>query len=352
MAKKILGIDIGYNQMKLAFCQGNRVLKTVTVPMPENLLREGKVTSPEAMAELLKNALKEHKIHTNMAALVLPNETAFVKNVEMPMMSADQLMYNLPFEFNDYITGEIKDYVFDYAVLSSEKKEQPVEPKPEGENAEEGGGEAPKTLELLAAGCRRDVLEDAQFFLRKAGMRLEIAAPEVCAFVELIRARKDFLSKIAEELCILDMGYSSIRMLMFKGERHVATRTLETGMVNLDNVLADVYSVDVHLAHTYLLTNYENCQFREECMAAYESISVELMRALNFYRFSNRDSTLSDMWLCGGGAAIAPLRDSLRDMLDIEIHGAEELVAGGESIEDCNSFLQAIGITMEDTRRK
>ena len=51
MAKKILGIDIGYNQMKLAFCQGNRVLKTVTVPMPENLLREGKVTSPEAMAE-------------------------------------------------------------------------------------------------------------------------------------------------------------------------------------------------------------------------------------------------------------------------------------------------------------
>ncbi len=345
MAKKILGIDIGYDRMKLALCQGGRALKTVAVPMPENLLKEGRVTSPDAMAELLKNTLKENKIRTNMAAIVLPNEVAFVKNVEMPMMSADQLLYNLPFEFNDYITGEIKDYVFDYAVLGTGQKE-PEEGKAESE------GEATQTLELLAAGTRKDVIEDAQFFTRKAGMKLVMAAPEICAFMELIRARKAELSAEAEELCILDMGYSSIRMFMFKQDRHVATRMLETGLVNIDNVLADIFGVDVHLAHTYLLTNYENCQHREECMSAYENIAVELMRALNFYRFSNRDSSLGDMWLCGGGGAIEPLRETLREMLDIDIHGAEELVAGGESIEECNSFLPAIGITMEETRRK
>ena len=75
-------------------------------------------------------------------------------------------------------------------------------------------------------------------------------------------------------------------------------------------------------------------------MTAYENIAVELMRALNFYRFSNRESTLADMWLCGGGAAIVPLRDAIRDMLDVELHPAEELVEGGESIEDCSSYLQ------------
>ena len=346
MAKKILGIDIGHDRMKLALCQGGRALKTVTVSMPENLLKEGRITSPDAMAELLKKTLKENKIHANAAALVLPNEIAFVKNVEMPLMTAEQLTYNLPFEFNDYINGEIKDYVFDYAVLGTTQKEET-----EGEEGKTEGEEK-KVLELLAAGTRRDAIEDAQFFTRKAGMKLAMAAPEICAFMELIRSKKDALANVADELCILDMGYSSIRMFMFKGERHVATRMLETGMVNLDNVLADLYGVDVHLAHTYLLTNYENCQFREECMAAYENIAVELMRALNFYRFSNRDSTLSDMWLCGGGAAIAPLRDSLRDMLDIELHDATELVTGGEAIEDCNGYLQAIGITMEDTRRK
>ena len=113
--------------------------------------------------------------------------------------------------------------------------------------------------------------------------------------------------------------------------------------------LADIFGVDVHLAHTYLMSNYENCQYHEECMTSYENIAVELMRALNFYRFSNPDSTLSDMWLCGGGAVIKPLRDTIVDMLDIELHRAEELVPEGNNVEECYSFVQAIGITRQES---
>ena len=91
-------------------------------------------------------------------------------------------------------------------------------------------------------------------------------------------------------------------------------------------MIAEAFSVDVHLAHTYLMNNYENCLEREECLAAYENIAVELMRAMNFYRFSNPDSTLSDLWLCGGGAVIRPLADSIGEMLDMELHPASELV--------------------------
>jgi len=78
---------------------------------------------------------------------------------------------------------------------------------------------------------------------------------------------------------------------------------------------------------------------------------VELMRALNFYRFSNRDSTLADMWLCGGGAVIKPLRDSIVDMLDIELHRADELIPEGNTVEESYSFVQAIGITMEESKK-
>jgi type IV pilus assembly protein PilM len=103
----------------------------------------------------------------------------------------------------------------------------------------------------------------------------------------------------------------------------------------------------VHLAHTYLMSNFENCLEREECTTAYENIAVELMRALNFYRFSNPDSDLSDLWLCGGGAVIRPLTDMIGEMLDINLHPASELVPGGAGIEECNSYAQAIGITMQ-----
>ena len=336
MAKKILGVDIGHDQLKLALVKKGKVLRTAIRQMPENLLKEGRITSPETMGELIRTTMKESRISANYAAFVLPNSMVYVKNVEMPLMTVDQLKYNLPFEFNDYITGELKDYVFDYAVV--EKSDSGS-----GFSSEEAEGE---TIELMAVGTPRAVITDAQEMLRKAGLRLKIAGPGVCAYIALLRSQRNSLQSSGEEYGILDLGFQEVRMHMFHKDRHVATRVLESGLSVLDNVLADAYGVDIHLAHTYLMTNFENCQQREDCMAAYENFAVELMRALNFYRFSNPDSALSDFWLCGGGAAIRPLAETIGDMLGITLHSADELVQRGEGVEECNTLVQAIGITM------
>ena len=340
MAKTILGIDIGHDQMKLALVRGGRVLKTAMAQMPENLLRQGRITSVESMGELIRNTMKQNGIRANLAALALPNETVYVKNVDVPPMTVEQLEYNLPFEFKDYITGELKDYVFDYAVLS-----RPGESK-SGEEAADGGEAEEATLELMAVGTLRAVLEDARDALRKAGLKLVKCAPALSAYIALLRAQQGKLSAESEEYGVLDLGYSAIRMYMFKQDRHVATRVLETGLFTLDDVIAEAYGVDVHLARTYLTSNYENCQDREECRTAYENIAVELMRVLNFYRFSNPDSALGDLWLCGGGAVIQPLTEAIGDMLNVQLHPAAELVPGGEGIEACNGMAQAIGIAM------
>lgn len=82
-------------------------------------------------------------------------------------------------------------------------------------------------------------------------------------------------------------------------------------------------------------------------MNAYNNLSVELMRALNFYRFSNPDSEINDIWLCGGGAVMAPLRDTLKETLDMNIHQAASLIPGGDAVPDCYQYIEAIGITMD-----
>lgn len=336
MAKTILGIDIGHDQLKLALVRGNRVLKTAVAQMPENLQRQGRITSVESMGELIRAIMKQNGIHASRAALALSNEAVYVKNVEMPLMTVEQLEYNLPFEFKDYITGELKDFVFDYAVLSD-----PGEGKAASDTSEEG-----ETLELMGVGTLRAVVEDARDALRKAGLKLVKCAPAISAYIELLRLQHGKLPVESEEYGILDLGFGSIRMYMFNKDRHVATRVLETGLSSLDQVIAEAYGVDVHLARTYLTSNFENCQDREECHTAYENIAVELMRVLNFYRFSNPDSALGDIWLCGGGAVIRPLTEALGEMLSVELHPATELVPGGEAVEACNSVVQAIGIAV------
>ncbi|MGN0403843.1 MAG: pilus assembly protein PilM [Bariatricus sp.] len=354
MAKNILGIDIGHDRLKLVLMNGTQVKKSAVVSMPQKLLRGGRVVSQEAMAELIRTTMKKNGISCKNAALVLPDETVFVRNVTMPLMTADQLLYNLPYEFRDYITDELKDYIFDYAMITTPeemaaKVKAPAEVNTD-ENADESVGgleENRRTMDLFAVAAPVSLIEESKEMIRKAGLKLVKAAPAVCSYMSLIGKMEARQNVMDGEYGILDLGYQSIRMYMFRKDHHMVSRVLEIGLSLLDDVLADEYNVDVHLAHTYLLTNHENCQRKEVCMNAFERIAIELMRALNFYSFNNPDSQLKDIWICGGGAAIEPLKEAISRQLDIEIHPAEELLPGNNVPEECHGLIQAIGITQE-----
>ena len=338
MAKSVLGIDVGYDSMKLALVTGKKVIKTVQVSVPERLLREGRVVSTETIGELLRSVMRKNGIHCSHAAVAFSNETVFVRNVSVPMMTAEQLQYNLPFEFRHYISEELKDYAFDYATLPENASVDT------SGRSEEDSDE--NTINLFAVAAPISLVQETKSYLRKAGLKLVKAAPVVCSYIELIRNMDPGKRPANGEYCFLDLGYQAIRMYMFKGECYEAERVLEIGMSSIDTAIADAYNVDVHIAHTYLINNFEDCQNKEECVNAYNNISVELMRALNFYRFSNPDSQLSDIWLCGGGAAIGPLCNVISDSLDMTVHMADGLLPTGNSVEDAYAFAQAVGITL------
>ena len=360
MAKSILGVDIGSDSLKLALVTGKQVKKVVAVPMPHSLVKEGRVVSIDAMSDLIRSAMRDNGLHCTEGALVLPHDVAFVRNVIIQPMSDEQLKYNLPYEFRDYITEDLKDYAFDYAVYSNGAEPEPAKKAKKKKGSEEDSEEEPqifdtedsfeqkddmKGMELMAAAVQKSLIEDYRTLFTKAGMKLVKVAPSVCSFIPLIREIEAESGKTGE-YCILDLGYRTIRMYMFKGDRHIVTRMLENGLSTLDNAIAESYGVDAHLAHTYLLTNYENCQNQECCENAYNDIAIELMRAVNFYRFSNPDSQLSDIWLCGGGTMLEPLKKAISETMDLEVHQASELLSGGKAAKKGNVTIQAFGIAM------
>ena len=333
MAKRILGVDMGRESLKQALVSGDRVEKTAVVAVPGNLMREGRAVSTETMGELLREAIREAGIRASGAAVVLSGEAVYLRTTIMPRMTEEQLMYNIPYEFEDYITDELKNYVFDYAMLSH----------PEDLAGDETGG-----MELMVAATSVSYLDEVRDILRRAGLRLKKCAPAESAYISLIRRQTQLGRAPEAEYSILDLGSGAIRLYMFAGDRHMVTRALDVGLSDLDRVIADAYNVDVHLAHTYLLTNYDNCQRSEACVSAYNNIAVELMRAMNFYRFSNPASRVEDVWLCGGGAEIEPLRTAIAETLDMRVHSAGELLPGEVPREEANGLLQAVGVALED----
>lgn len=350
MSKKpILGIDIGHDQLKLALVSNGRVLATGSAQMPENLFRDGRFSSLEIMSSLIRDTMKENGIKANQAAVILPDDAVYVKTVEMPLMTEEQLEYNLPFEFHDYISGEVQDYLFDYAVIDGE--DEPAEAAAAGEGAEaaeeDEDVEIEEVMQLMAVGIEKSIVEDIQAMLRKASLKMVKSAPTLSAFISLIRAHGGRLDQESDEYAFLDLGYHAINLYMYKKDRHIVTRGFEVGLSSLDDIIADKFGVEKHLTHTYVLNNFEDCLDSEECAGFYDNIAVELMRAINFYEFSNQGSSLTDIWVCGGGAANLPLIRAIGETLEADLHPSFKLLSGEDSIPQHNSFVQAIGVTLE-----
>lgn len=343
MAKNLLGIDIGHDRLKLVLVNGKQIKKSAIVSMPQNLIRNGSIVSTEALGELIRSTMKENKISCKNAALVLSDEGVFVRNVTMPVMSADQLVYNLPYEFRDYISDELKNYVFDYAMISTPEEMS----GPAQELYEEEGTPVSRTMDLLAVAAPVSLIQESKEMIRKAGLKLVKAAPSVCCYTSLIREMEKNTNVYGKEYCILDLGYQSIHMHIFRGDCHMVTRVLEIGLSSLDQAIADTYHVDIHLAHTYLLTNHDDCQNKSMCTHVFDRIAIELMRALNFYSFNNMDSQLEDIWISGGGVAISSLGKAIANQLNMNIHKAEELLPNQEAHEEPYSLIQAYGITQD-----
>lgn len=325
MARTCLGIDIGKSQLKLVLMKGESIKKAISVQMPEGLLKEGRIVSVETAGELLRKTMKENKIRCREAAVLISSDICYLRNVTMPEMTADQLVYNLPYEFRDYITEELKAYVFDYSLSSGKlasKTNGRRKKNAQEEDAEEGRERS--EMELLAAAISRDTLEDIRLMLRKAGLKLVLAAPKVAICETLFLYEQEQMELPQKEYGILDIGSTSSRLLLFKNGKHQATRVIELGMENVEEALADAYNIDMHLAHTWLLTNHEDCVHSEACREVFSRLSVELMRALNFYQFSNPDSHLEDIWLCGG--LLSLIRKSLEENLQVNIRNASELL--------------------------
>ena len=162
MAKSdgVVGICVRHNRIALGTLKGGTVNKVFWSDIPENIVDDNKVLSENLFVEFLKEKLKESGIRARKAAVVIADVDLFIKNVRMPNMSDEQLRLNIPFEFRDYVSGELKDYVFDYLKKGTSNDEET------------------EKIDLLAYAVPSEYITGLSHSLRLAGLRLERAIPE------------------------------------------------------------------------------------------------------------------------------------------------------------------------------
>ena len=322
MSQAQLGVDIGNRAVHLVLWDGKQIKKSITEPLPEGLVRDGHIVSNAAMAEFFKTIRKQYHIPSGHVSLVLHSGECFCRRFDVPAMTHSQLKVNLSYEFRDFITQEKEKYFYDYAVL----------------NQMDDGAK----LDLMAAAVAKETIASYDEMLRKAGFRLRVAIPEEVAYTNLFDRFKS--EETQGSACLLDLGHAAVSIHMLRDGRHQSGRNLDYGCAALDQVISEQLNVAPYVACTYRESNYEDCQNLEGCKDVYSHIALEVLKAVNYYNYSNAEQPVEFICCWGGGLKIAPLLDALRETLSVPVDSWEKLLPG---LNQDPSSLLALGAALQ-----
>ncbi len=310
VTSRMIGVEFGSNTMKMALCAGGEIKKMAVQRMPEDLVREGRVTSAPAMTEFLKTMMKENGIRPGNCALVLPSQVVISHHVTMPLMSENELKLNLPFEFRDFVGKDGAKYDYDYSVLSVKDN----------------------VMELYAAAVRKDVVEEYYSIFKKAGMTLKIAIPAEMAWRNLI----DQTENAPKKLAIVDVGHNTTRVNIFVNGDFVMGKDIEMAGALFDETIAADQQVDSYVARTRKEANMNYVLSSDSVNDAYQALAIEVMKTVNFFAYSDHSEGghLEHIYYCGGSSVIEPLRVAMLKATGMTLHHVHRLVPMGDVVSD------------------
>ena len=206
----VLGV-YAYNG-KLAFAlKSGKKIKTAWVDVPENIVKDEKLISRNLFAEFIKDTIKANGLKAKKASYVIGSDKVLIRDITVPKMNDEQLKFNLPFEFRDYIRGELKEYMFDYA----------WRPPLPGEEADEN------SLKLLAVALPVSYFEELTDVFKALGMKVVRAVPDVCVLERLLQEYPTDEEKNAER-CFLEINEKELRMQVFKNGRFKLAHVMDS----------------------------------------------------------------------------------------------------------------------------
>jgi len=132
MARRLIGLDIGTNAVTVAEVRAGdppRLVMFGQVALGRETMREGEVADDAAVTEAVGRLREEVGLKRAAVRLGLASPRVVVRQIEMPLMTRDELGSALQFQAAELIPIPLEDAVLDYAILGPANPGDSGEPR-------------------------------------------------------------------------------------------------------------------------------------------------------------------------------------------------------------------------------
>lgn len=307
-----VGIDIGSSSIKVVEVQkkGNRA-ELVTYGLLEIGPYGGKeigravTLSTEKIVEALVDVLRESKVSTKSSGVAIPFKSSFMRMVEFPQVTEDELKQMVPIEARKYIPVPMEEVTLDWSLVPQVAKMTSL-----SENKDD-----PKVNVLLVA-IHNEVLSRFETIAKGA----QLAKPFY--EVESYSAMRSIIPDSNEAVMICDIGAGSTKVYVSYKGFVVYSHIINSGSQDITLSLSKAMRIPIDEAEMLKrdagLSKGSNDQVYKISDLVLARITSELERVKVLFE-QKYQSKITKVALVGGGAQLKKIEGYLGDKLKIEV---------------------------------
>jgi len=264
-----------------------------------------KNVSPDLLGEHLKNVCQALDAKSKLVTLAIGVNDSVVRHADLPLMPIGDMRQVLKNNTKNYLQQDLPGHVFDCFIIpprGSANLEKPKAP-----------AASPKQ-KVLAAGARKQLIEDMQTAIKNTGLIADHIVPGLIGPVNAFEmAMPEVFAK--EVVALVDMGFKSTTICLLQQGELIVSRVVAIGGDRLTNGLAESLGISYAEAEGIKVGMPTEVQSNLEALVL--PLGRELRASIDFFEHQ-QDKTVTQVFITGGTARSEFIVQTLQTELMVE----------------------------------
>ncbi len=318
-SNKGIGIELAPERVNVVQLRKQRqnlkIESLTTLPVPEGIFIDGKITDSPGMSEIIQEAIAQSKIKATRVATCIPGRDAIVRLIPVPSELDDQELREM------VLNNEACLY------LPYDRQEADVDYQKLGHFIDEDGIEK---VQVLLVATRKDVTQTYLNTFEQAGLAVDIL--EINSFA-LIRTIRDQLRLFGpEEAAVLvDIEFDSTEIAIIINGVPQFSRTVPIGTYQLQSALSKAMNLptsrdmDILESMTIPIISPDGINSgvtgsnpgMASMLRVLGELADELRRSIDFYLNQSENLEVAQILLAGPGGGIPQIDEFFTQRLSL-----------------------------------
>lgn len=307
MAKNCIGLDIGSSSVKaieLKETSKGMVLQSFGIePLPSQTIVEGAVMDQNALVDAIRRLRARVGLRGKQVATAVAGNSVIIKKIQVPPMTREELAEQIPWEAEHHLPFPKDEVEIDHEVLLEQN--------------------AAGQMELMLVAAKKEIIADYTNVIRAA--KLEAAVVDVSPFAIQNAFEVAYGWNQNEGIALIKVGASLSSVNIVIGGQSVFTRDVPSGGNAITEEIQQQLRVSWEEAEGFKVaaTGTDEIEVPPEVSSivsqAADALAGKIQRSIDFYLASGTQSSLAQIYLCGGTAKVPALVQMLYEKSRIPV---------------------------------